>query len=113
MISAILYREGARFTGFRASGHSGYAEAGSDIVCAGVSILSCTCVNSLESLAGIRPNVRENTDGLLDFTLPQADDEADQKAQLLMGALCQGLTDLQEEYPRFVKLEIKERRKTP
>ena len=52
MISAVLFREDGRFTGFRAGGHSGYAEAGSDIVCAAVSILTCTCVNALKAYAG-------------------------------------------------------------
>ena len=65
MISALLLRNGDRFTGFRASGHSGYAEAGSDIVCAGVSVLGCTCVNSLESLLGVEVILKASEDGLL------------------------------------------------
>ena len=107
MISAILYREGSRLTGFRATGHSG---AGSDIVCAGVSVLGCTCVNALESLLGIRVLERANEDGLLDFELPSEEGKA-AGAQLLMAALGQGLSDLQEAYPEYVKFEIKERRK--
>ena len=35
--------------GFRASGHSGYAEAGSDIICAAISTLVTNTVNSIES----------------------------------------------------------------
>ena len=110
MISAVLFRKGGEFTGFRASGHSGYAEAGSDIVCAGVSVLGCTCVNALESLLGIRVLERANEDGLLDFELPSEEGKA-AGAQLLMAALGQGLSDLQEAYPEYVKFEIKERRK--
>ena len=110
MISAVLYRRNDLYTGFRASGHSGYAEAGSDIVCAGVSVLGCTCVNALESLLGIRVLERANEDGLLDFELPSEEGKA-AGAQLLMAALGQGLSDLQEAYPEYVKFEIKERRK--
>jgi len=110
MISAVLYRKNDLYTGFRASGHSGYAEAGSDIVCAGVSVLGCTCVNALESLLGIRVLERANEDGLLDFELPSEEGKA-AGAQLLMAALGQGLSDLQEAYPEYVKFEIKERRK--
>ena len=113
MITAVLYREDNRFTGFRASGHSGYAEAGSDIVCAGVSVLGCTCVNSLESLLGIRAVLKANENGLLNFELPEVPEESRAGVQLLMGALGQGLSDLQEAYPKYVKCEIKERRKTP
>ncbi len=112
MISAVLYRKQGRFTGYSATGHSGYAEAGSDIVCAGVSALSITCVNAMEKLLGVRvsPRVEEET-GMLAFDLPDIPGELGSGVQLLMGALGQGLSDLQEAYPGFVKFEIKERRK--
>ena len=112
MISTVLYRKDGRYTGYRASGHSGYAEAGSDIVCAGVSILGCTCVNALESQLGISVSVAADRDGLLEFELPVLEGEKDSGAQILMGALGQGLSDLQNAYPGFVKFEIKERRKS-
>ena len=60
MINAVLYREGEDLTGCRAEGHSGWAEAGSDIVCAAVSILTCTCVNALESVCGVIPRITEH-----------------------------------------------------
>ncbi|MBQ8072820.1 MAG: ribosomal-processing cysteine protease Prp [Clostridia bacterium] len=111
MISAILYRKNGSFTGYHASGHSGYAEAGQDIVCAGVSVLGCTCVNAMESLLGVLVTVRANEDGLLAFDLPAMEPDQSAGAQLLMGALGQGLSDLQEAYPGYLKFEIKERRK--
>ena len=112
MISAVLYQAKGRYTGFLASGHSGYAEAGSDIVCAGVSALSITCVNAMENLLGIQvsPRVEERT-GMLAFDLPELVGEQESGAQLLMGALGQGLRDMQETYPGYVKFQIKERRK--
>ena len=112
MISAILYRKGERYAGFRASGHSGYAEAGGDIVCAGVSAQSITCVNAMESLLGVSvlPEVEEET-GLLAFELPPQEGEREFGTQLLMGALGQGLSDIQEAYPEYVTFEIKDRRK--
>ena len=36
MTTVTFYTEGSRITGFDASGHSGYAEEGGDIVCAAV-----------------------------------------------------------------------------
>ncbi len=110
MITAALFRSGSRYTGFRASGHSGYAGEGQDIVCAAVSVLGCTCVNSLESLLGIEVRMRGNEDGLLDFDLPEVPEEKQAGVQLLMGALKQGLSDVRDGYPRYVKLEIKGRR---
>ena len=106
MISAILYHGEGGYTACRITGHSGQAEAGRDIVCAAVSILGCTCVNALESVCGIVPLVTENEDGVLAFELPEVTPEENAKAQILMGALKQGLTDLAEAYPRNVTLTI-------
>ena len=106
MISAILYQGTEGLTACRITGHSGQAEAGRDIVCAAVSILGCTCVNALESVCGIVPLVTENDDGVLTFQLPEVTPEENAKAQILMGALKQGLTDLADSYPQNVTLKI-------
>ena len=114
MIHAVFFRESERFTGFRASGHSGYAEHGSDIVCAAVSVLGCACVNSLESVCGVIPVITANEDGLLAFTLPDTPDQGQaHDAQVLMAALHQGLADLAGQYPKHVTLSIQERRDKP
>ena len=106
MISAILYQGTEGLTACRITGHSGQAEAGRDIVCAAVSILGCTCVNALESVCGIIPLVTENDAGVLSFQLPEMTPEENAKAQILMGALKQGLTDLADSYPQNVTLKI-------
>ena len=113
MINAVLYREGEDLTGCRAEGHSGWAEAGSDIVCAAVSILTCTCVNALESVGGVSPEITEYNEqkAVLAFELPEMTETENGKAQILMGALRQGLDDLTAEYPQNVTLSIIERRK--
>lgn len=113
MITAVLYREGENLTGCRIEGHSDWANAGSDIVCAAVSILGCTCVNALESVCGVIPNITEYNEkkGLLAFELPEITEADNEKAQILMKALKQGLDDLTAEYPQNVTLSIKERRK--
>ena len=106
MISAILYRGEEGYAACRITGHSGWAREGRDIVCAAVSILGCTCVNSLETVCGIIPEVTENEDGVLEFRLPEITPEENEKAQILMGALKQGLTDLADAYPQNVSVKI-------
>jgi uncharacterized protein YsxB (DUF464 family) len=106
MISATLYEDASGFSGCRISGHSDYAEKGADIVCAAVSSLSTTCVNALESVCGVVPLIEENDDGVLGFRLPETTPEENAKAQILMGALRQGLADLAEEFPQNVTLKI-------
>ena len=106
MISAVLYRGEEGYTGCLIEGHSGWADAGGDIVCAAVSILTCTCVNALESVCGLVPRVPANREGILSFSLPKRTAEEDARAQILMGALRQGLSDLAESYPQYVQLTI-------
>ena len=106
MISATIYEGENGYAACRITGHSGQAEAGRDIVCAAVSILGCTCVNALESVCGVVPLIEENDDGVLGFRLPETTPEENAKAQSLMGALKQGLTDLADEFPQNVTLTI-------
>ncbi|HCS11735.1 MAG TPA: ribosomal-processing cysteine protease Prp, partial [Clostridiales bacterium] len=47
MITVTIYRTKDEIKGFIVEGHSDYAEEGADIVCASVSILSYTALNSL------------------------------------------------------------------
>ena len=107
MISAVLYLGKDGYTACRIAGHSGQAEAGRDIVCAAVSILGCTCVNALENVCGIIPEITENDDGVLEFRLPELNPEENAKAQILMAALKQGLSDLTEAYPQHVRITEK------
>ncbi len=114
MIRAVLYRNGeGQFTGFSAKGHAGYAEEGSDIVCAGVSTLTITCVNSLEAVCGVSPKVSGGEDGLLSAFLPHSLTQAQaHDAQVLLSSLHVGLASLAETYPQYVHLSIQERRET-
>jgi len=113
MIKAVLYRDGENLTGCRLEGHSGWADSGHDIVCAAASILGCTCVNALESVCGVIPEITEYNEqkAMLAFELPEMTETENGKAQILMGALRQGLDDLSAEYPQNVTLSIIERRK--
>ena len=113
MITAVLYREGENLTGCRLEGHSGWAESGHDIVCAAASILGCTCVNALESVCGVIPEITEyNEDsGVLAFELTPMTEKENEKTQIVMKTLRQGLKDLAEAYPQNVTFSIKERRK--
>ena len=115
MIRTVVYRDAqSRLTGFSARGHSGYAEEGSDIVCSAVSVLTINCVNSLEALCGITPEIEGGEDGYLKATVPMpADDETSRGVQLLLRSLLLGLEQVAEQWPKYVKLSIQERRETP
>ena len=70
-------------------------------------------MNALESVCGVIPEITEYNEqkAVLAFELPEMNKAENEKAQILMGALRQGLDDLTAEYPQNVTLSIIERRK--
>ena len=107
MTTITFHMEGSRITGFDASGHSGYAAAGSDIVCAAVSILVINTVNSIERFARDEMRVEtEEEDGVIDVAFPN---EISREASLLVDSMVLGLTDVQKQYGRkYLILQFKE-----
>ena len=103
MIRITLHLAGDEITGFECRGHAGYAESGSDIVCAAVSILTTTCANALESVAGVIPEV-EAKEGRMRLDLPAG---AGHDAQVILLSMLQGLRDVAESYPQYLQLNEK------
>lgn len=88
---------------FSAIGHSGYADPGSDIICAAISALAQTTIGSLQELASIDPS-RQLDDGLIDFSLPDPatlDVRQRQTAEVLMASLVIGCRQIQNSYPGY------------
>ena len=105
MTKCEFFRDHERITGFSVSGHSGYAEAGSDIVCAGISALVLTTDHALNQLVGISPIERGGEDGFVEVLLPDRMTDAQMHdAQLLMDSLHIGLSSIAQAYPDFVRL---------
>ena len=72
--------------GFRLKGHADFAEAGSDIVCSAVSVLTINTINCIElfTKAKFECKTDENKGGYLSFALSETKDgRADKDAQLL------------------------------
>lgn len=113
MTTVTLLRAKELFCGFECAGHSGYAEAGNDIVCAAVSALTLTCVNALESVANIQVKVkRRPKNAYLQVLFPEnLNLEQYHDSQVLIKCLQQGIGDLAKQYPKHVHLLIQEWRK--
>jgi uncharacterized protein YsxB (DUF464 family) len=105
MITVRVVRDGSRkVTGLFVSGHSGYAEAGSDIICAGASTLVYTLANSLERICGIdtkySTRIAEDTgDGNVsaEIVIPEGrmrDEGAADRAQVIMETMVLGFISL-------------------
>lgn len=104
MITALFKVTGqGSYEGFSFSGHSGYSEAGSDIVCAAVSSAVMLTVNSC--IDGFNVDaVPEVFDDTVRFTVNKKSSDADR----LIGALKEHLEALSEEYPENVAVTIEE-----
>ena len=88
-------------------GHTGYADAGEDIVCAAISMLVINTINSLEALTDAKILVEAEEDsGLIDLKF-QEDPEKD--GILLMDSLILGLKGVVKQYGKqYLKLKFRE-----
>ena len=94
--------------GFECKNHSGYAESGKDIVCAGISSITQTAVLGLENIAKIKCDVKiDQKIGYLYLKIDQSDIMSSnfQSAQIILQTMLCGLEDLRNQYPKFLKLE--------
>lgn len=93
---------------FEVTGHSGYAEAGEDIICAAVSVLAIETVNSMEKLASYRMFVKEADDEggyLYAETLKNLSDEQNYISQILLKHFYYSLQDVAMTYPDYVEVK--------
>ena len=108
MIDITFYKDCQdAYRGFHFIGHAEYADAGEDVVCAGVSALAITSVNSLDMLTDAVFTVDSDAErGMMDLHIQS---EPDHDTDLLMRSLyigCQGISD--SYGTDFVKIHFKE-----
>ena len=63
MITFTVWKSGHQYKGFECAGHAGYAEEGSDIICAAVSALAVNTINAIEQFTEDPFEVEEAEDG--------------------------------------------------
>lgn len=106
MVKIIIFKDKDTVTRVRSSGHSGYADAGSDIVCAAISILMINTVNSIETFTDdIFSCIAEEKKAVMDI---QLDKKPSEGAVLLIKSLALGLEAIADTYgSQFVRIEYK------
>jgi hypothetical protein len=106
MTTVTFFTEGSRITGFDVKGHSGYAEAGADIVCAAITSavrLTEATVNDIFGLAAT-VKVREKS-GSISLRLPGGLSDRDEHAvQGLLSGLMLYFSELHDEYPDNIEV---------
>ena len=96
--------EDERITGFSVSGHSGYAEAGADIVCAAISAVTTMAEATINDVCGAKAKVRvKEQDARITLTLPTSCEEEESVQAVLAGMLLY-LCGLRDEYPDHIEV---------
>ena len=104
MTRCEFFTENDRITGFSISGHSGYAEAGSDIVCAAVSAAVGMAELTINDVYGAKAKVRvKEEDARVTLTLPAVCDE-EESVQAVLAGLLLYLCNLRDEYPDYIEV---------
>ncbi|GLB46795.1 hypothetical protein WR164_07740 [Philodulcilactobacillus myokoensis] len=94
---------------FKLMGHANSGKYGQDIVCAAVSALSISTVNSLFKIANIKPKVISDdvNGGLLNVKINNCSDQLKHdRAQTLLLNLENGLVDISKNYGKYIQLKI-------
>ena len=96
--------EDGRISGFSVSGHSGYAEAGQDIVCAAVSAVVGMAEATINDVCGAKAKVRvKEEDARITLSLPASCDE-EESVQAVLAGLLLYLCNLRDEYPDYIEV---------
>ena len=104
MTRCEFFTEDERITGFSVSGHSGYAEAGSDIVCAAISAVVTMAEATINEVCGAKAKVRvKEEDARITLTLPASCDEEDAVQAVLAGMMLT-LCSLRDDYPDYIEV---------
>jgi len=100
----ILFDKQKFIKGIKVSGHAGYKKSGEDIVCAGISALTYTLLNSLETIIGVKP-ICEVAGGFASCILPDnLVGEKFEQSQLILRTIILGYENIEESYKSFVEV---------
>ena len=104
MTKCEFFRDGARITGFSISGHSGYAEAGSDIVCAAVSAAVAMAECTINDVCGAKAKVRvKDEPARITLTLPTVCEE-EEAIQAVLAGMMLYLLSLRDDYSDYIEV---------
>ena len=104
MTRCEFFTEDERITGFSVSGHSGYAEEGSDIVCAAISAVVSMAECTINDICGAKAKVRVTSEtARITLTLPASCDE-EESVQAVLAGMMLYLCSLRDQYPDYIEV---------
>jgi uncharacterized protein YsxB (DUF464 family) len=110
MINILVLKDKQNIITIEATGHSGYAEAGADIVCSSVSTLLQSLINGLIKVVGVKPNyiIDEDIPHLSVSVKDVAKDKMGE-VQILMKSTYLSLVGISNSYAKFIKIKEKQK----
>ncbi len=116
MTKIVFYRSGETFYGFEEHGHTGYGEAGDDVLCAAISSMTMLIINAIEiSYAGdVEYTIDEDTADIRVIAkgaLPENEEDEKKRYAIsgLLAAYYYQLNDLLEEYYDYLDVDVIEK----
>ena len=104
MTRCEFFTDNDRITGFSVSGHSGYAEAGSDIICAAVSAVVTMAEATINDVCGAKAKVRvKEADARVTLTLPTSCEE-EESVQAVLAGMMLTLCSMRDDYPDHIEV---------
>lgn len=104
MIRVWVRKDGGKASSYRVEGHAGWAESGSDIVCAAVSALCIGAANGLAEVASAVERTRQK-EGYLEVRLKKSlEGEQAAKADAIIETMLLALKDIMEQYPGRIEI---------
>lgn len=103
MIDVTLLKDKSeKLKGFELQGHANYSERGTDIVCAAVSILSTTAVNTLYKY-NIKFDFKDTNDLMRLYT-----DDNSKTTQIILNDFLIGIESILDVHSDYIKLHSRE-----
>jgi uncharacterized protein YsxB (DUF464 family) len=106
MTTITFHSESNRITGFDSQGHSGYAEAGEDIVCAAITSAIRLVDATINDVLGLAASVKvREEEALISLRLPGGlAPTAESTCQALLTGLMVYFAQLHDEYPENIEV---------
>ena len=109
MIRASFYIRSGKPVGFHIKGHSGYAEAGSDIVCSAVSAIAQTTLLGLIEIVKPEMDYKIDQDGEIDCVIHTNTNEGElDRVELLIDTMRLGLESIKQNYGKYLSISERE-----
>ena len=105
MTRVEFFNPNDRIEGFCCSGHSGYGEEGTDIVCAAVSSVVQFAIITITDVLGVKAKTKVKEDeARITLKLPASCEEDEDAVQAILTGLMLTLCSLRDDYPDYIEV---------